>query len=268
MPADDDHKKAGASLFSSGVVLLSTVIVAALVFFSVYRTIVPEVPVRVPAWSTADPPEKLELVEFASQISGYSRLKALGFAPKVALDLGASSGHWGAFVKEQLSVSPFLLSISKTSNASIATGFPSVVVDAVAVKQLRHRLGLALGSNERQPSYTVDDVCKEIPSASLLRIQSMEDAVEILEGASTVLSNAEVVIVELHFMDGYANKYTKPLVLLDYLNKKGFQLHDIFEYLKFLATEYSKNIDRATLVLVRKNSNLIPALHKAVKIIA
>ena len=267
MPADDDHKKAGASLFSSGVVLLSTVIVAALVFFSVYRTIVPEVPVRVPAWSTADSPEKLELVEFASQISGYSRLKALGFTPKVALDLGASSGHWGAFVREQLSVSPFLLSISK-KNASIATGFPSVVVDAVAIKRPKHRLGLALGSNERQASYTVDDVCKEIPPASLLRIQSMEDAVEVLEGASNVLSNAEVVIVELHFMDGYANKYTKPLVLLDYLNKKGFQLHDIFEYLKFLATEYSKNIDRAAFVLVRKNSNLIPSLHKAVKIIS
>ena len=63
-------------------------------------------------------------------------LKALGFSPKAVLDLEASSGHWGALMKERFSASPFLVSFSSTArgNTSLATGFPTIVVDAASVK--------------------------------------------------------------------------------------------------------------------------------------
>ena len=270
MAADDGPKKTVGSLFSLGVVALSAAIVAALTFFSVYYVVVPEAPVQPPKWTTISLKDKLSLHSFDGQLSGYERLKALGFSPKAVLDLGASSGHWGALMKERFSASPFLVSFSSTArgNTSLATGFPTIVVDAASVKKRRNGIGTMVGAREVPFLSTIDELCNELPPASMLRISSAEDLIDILEGASKVIANAEVMVLELNLMDGHANKNTKPLVLLDYLNRKGFLLYDVLEYLKFFATEYSPLIDRATFLLLRKNSNLIPVLNKIAKLTA
>jgi hypothetical protein len=266
------------STFSSSVVIFSSIIVCGLLLISFYNLVVAPSPTyKFPSWTqpTGAVTTDVDSSLYAGQTNTYKRLKTLGFAPKVALDIGPSDSQWGHLVRKVLDVSnTYLIGITQhVPTFAIQPDLTSITADASALKaarRIRARLGgggFAPKANEEVSSYTLDDLYTGNPPAALVRFHATEDATTLLDGASEILKHAEVVVVELDILDGVANSKTRPLELFSYLNKMGYRLFDIAEYLKFFGTEYSASIDHVTVIFVQKSSPLTKALLKAVNII-
>lgn len=212
-----------------------------------------------PEWTLENlPPISQAQNPLFTQQNGYERLKKLGFTPSIALEIGAANGNWAKLVSDVFTGinQAYLISASLNATEVVShSGFPYVSIDLDQLKASAGRLG---------NYYKVDRMVAPLPKAQLVRFNVHENCIAVLDGAAAILLDAEVLIVETELSAGHGDARTRSIAVLSYLAKRGFQLIDVLEFLKFVHhTSYVSAIDHVTLVLVHKQSALQQAIYRA-----
>jgi len=169
----------------------------------------------------------------------------LGFSPTTVIDVGAAYGTFALYEKfsqsRHLLIEPLqefeasLSNICKQYNAEYvlaAAGPKNGTIDIYVSADL---LGSSIFKEDDKsiirevPVVTLDKVCKErelqVPYVLKVDVQGAE--LLALDGAKTVLKDAEIVILEasfFHFVPDMPDFYD----VLDYMKKRGFVVYDIF----------------------------------------
>jgi FkbM family methyltransferase len=182
--------------------------------------------------------------------NGLSRAKVRGCEPITILDVGAASGRW---TEDALNLWPsahFVLvePLAEQLNgiASLKQRLPHAKIDVVGAVLGKHKGEVSfnvssdldgsgvygeLGSNSRMvPMTSLNNIQVELATQGpyLLKLDTHGFEVPILEGASEVLAQIHLIVVEVY---GFYVSPTAKLFweMCEYLDKLGFRLIDIVD---------------------------------------
>jgi FkbM family methyltransferase len=180
-------------------------------------------------------------------------LRASGYAPKVVIDCGANLGQWARvahsvfpaaalhLVEPQPACAPRLRALVARTPGWC---FHPMAVTEPGIGRVRMIGGGAEGggsgafvgwagesaSDEVEcPATTLDDLFAERVARAdraLLKLDLEGHEISALSGGSRLLSNTEVVLTEMHFYEIERNGRPLMTDLVEFLDKRGFELHD------------------------------------------
>lgn len=182
-----------------------------------------------------------------SQEISLNKIRALGFAPRLCLDIGAYEGQWAIEFKKifpecaimmfegQASKEPVLAKVQNTYKdisykiallgASDAPVAFNMYETASSVLQEHHATN---AQTETMNLNRLDDLLAGSPfnKPDFIKIDTQGYELEILKGGGETLSQAEFVLLEVSFLDIYVNC---PLVAetIDFMKARGFVVYDI-----------------------------------------
>lgn len=201
------------------------------------------------------------------------RIKNLGFAPLLILDIGAYEGNWCKFIKEifptasilmlegQKSKSDVLEKISRDqSNVSYKIallGAASKEVEfniydtASSVLKEENETGAIV---EKRTLISLDELLKdsEFAKSDFIKIDTQGYELEILKGGIKSLQYAQAVLLEVSMIDIYKDS---PLAyeILDFMKAHDFVLYDICSLMR---RPYDKALFQSDFLFVKENSPL------------
>ncbi|UOK43776.1 MULTISPECIES: FkbM family methyltransferase [Flavobacterium] len=182
----------------------------------------------------------------------FSNIKAMGFAPKHIIDVGANHGTWTretlkyfpdsyyTLVEPQEWLKPSLQDIldtnSKVSFNAVGAGdksgsFMFTIVDRDDSCSFRYTEEEAKAGGYQQieiPIVTLNEMVAKnhsLPFPDLVKIDAEGLDIAVLEGASDLFGRTEVFMVEAAiFNKEFENSLLK---MIDYMDKKGYNLFEI-----------------------------------------
>jgi FkbM family methyltransferase len=168
---------------------------------------------------------------------------ALGFIPRTVIDVGVAYGTPALYTRfpnaKHLLIEPIeefkekLQMICRQYNAEYvlaAAGARSGQIEIGVSSDLVGSSLLQSGGEKRQVLVvTLDGICQEkgLKGPYLVKIDVQGAELDVLDGATTVLKETDVVILEVsffHFADGYPEFYD----VIDYMKKHEFVAYEIF----------------------------------------
>ena len=201
-------------------------------------------------------------------------LKKKGFQPAVVLDIGAYEGYWTLdllevfplarvlMVEAQKSKTPFLEKIKSSHPAtdysisllSAANGVEKYFCENETASHVSGH-PVAGANVYRIQTRTLDNLLKEMhfPFPDLLKLDVQGHELEVLKGASSSLSHAEVCLLEVTMLD-IGDCGPLMLEMMNYMDGKGFQAYDISQ---FIRRPYDKALFQLDMFFVKKDSPLI-----------
>jgi FkbM family methyltransferase len=182
-----------------------------------------------------------------SQESALKKLKALDYAPKTALDIGAYEGKWATTFRHIFNDCNILMIEGQTGKEKYLKALAekyhnidyNIVLLGSAVQPVKFNIyetaSSVLEENnntnakvEERCLDTLDNLVKgSIYSApDFIKIDTQGYELEILKGAENSISNASAVLLEVSLLDIYKNC---PLVndVMSFMAKHNFVLYDI-----------------------------------------
>ena len=176
-------------------------------------------------------------------------LKRLGFEPQTIIDVGVAIGTTPLYEKfpdsTHLLIEPLrefeqiIKEICQKYNASYilaAAGYNSgkikinVHPDLSSSSTYIEKESKFIDSISREVTQIrIDDVCKEkdLKGPYLIKIDVQGAELDVLEGATDIINNTEVIILEVSFFELYEGG-PQFYDVIDYMHKKGFVVYDIF----------------------------------------
>lgn len=188
-----------------------------------------------------------EKLGIPSQETSLKNIRRLGFSPKFCLDIGAYEGFWTRDFKQifpdcavmmfegQVLKEPALIKIKKEqkdvdyiiallgANEAIVTF--NIYETASSVFTEHNETNAKI---ETRTLVTLDESLKtsSFGKPDFIKIDTQGYELEILKGGESTLANAEFVLLEVSFLDIYADC---PLVseTIDFMKERGFVVYDI-----------------------------------------
>ena len=204
-----------------------------------------------------------------------TNLKRNGFNPSIISDIGAYEGKWTEEVLEIFPLARYYLFEAQKSKERILKKQSSQHHNVFySIGLLGAEDGKEIAFNEYETASSVlsehfsteasvtkkklqtfDSVLRENkwPYPDFIKIDTQGYELEILKGATGALINAEVVLLEVSFIDVYKNM---PLVkeVIDFMEAKGFQVYDICS---LLLRPYDKALFQSDIIFVKQSSALV-----------
>ena len=179
---------------------------------------------------------------------------AIGFYPKVVLDVGAARGGWATKVSKVWPEARYILidpiveneielrKISRTlGNAeyriALAMDAPGLVYinihpDPDGSSVFRERESNINGHQRQVEAVTLDSLSQEmgLKGPFLIKADVQGAELKVLEGAGAILSNSELLVLEVTLFDIYQGKGPQLFEVVSFLKSKGFVVWDIFDH--------------------------------------
>jgi FkbM family methyltransferase len=179
----------------------------------------------------------------------FKRLKSLGFNPKNIIDIGAYEGYWTAEMIELFPGADFFMIEAQSSKETYLK--KTIASHPGKIKYSMSLLGAKDGEkvifNEYETAssvlsehfetnaarsektiQTLDSLlnAQNIAAPDFIKLDTQGYELEILKGSSKALATADVVLMEVSFLDIYKNV---PLVKesMDFMSERGFVVYDI-----------------------------------------
>ena len=173
-------------------------------------------------------------------------LVRLGFEPKTIIDVGAADGTPGLYdyfpdadlllidpLEEHM---PALREIGrKHARAKITLGAAGAAPGEIAINVYPNRLTgsscmvdpCGIGSARRVPMITLDGECaaRGLRAPYLIKVDTQGFELEVLRGATAVLAETEIVILEVSFFRLFTSNPIFSEVIL-FMAERGFELYD------------------------------------------
>jgi FkbM family methyltransferase len=205
------------------------------------------------------------------QESSFIRLKGMGFSPEYILDIGAYEGHWSISMKDIFPEAKIMMIEGQRSKEKVL----DKVRQAIPGSALKIAL---LGSEKKTVNFNIyetassvlkehnetgatieqrslellDEVVKDagFEHADFIKIDTQGYELEILRGGLGTLASAEVVLLEVSFLDIYNNA---PLAhdVLSFMKSNGFVLYDICSLMR---RPYDKALFQSDFLFVKEDS--------------
>ena len=177
-------------------------------------------------------------------------LLQLGFKPRTIIDVGAADGTPGLYdhfpEADLLLIDPLeehvpaLREISrKHAKARIAIGAAGAHAGEIAINVYPDRLTgsscmvdpCCVGGPRRVPMITLDEECsaRSLRGPYLVKIDTQGFELEVLRGASGVLADTEIVILEVSFFRLFTSNPIFSEVVL-FMAERGFEMYDLLGY--------------------------------------
>lgn len=211
-----------------------------------------------------------------SQVWSLNNLKANGFNPSVIYDIGAYSGHW---TEEMLELFPgggyFLFEGQQSKQpllASLAGKHPGKVNYSVGVLGAEDEKMVTFHEYETASSVLSEHfetgaassqaklkkldtavIENDWPLPDLLKLDTQGYELEILRGGNKCMSHAEVILMEVSFIDIYQHA---PLAheVIHFMHVNGFILYDICTLMR---RPLDQALFQADMLFVKKHSSLV-----------
>ena len=167
----------------------------------------------------------------------------LGFSPTTVIDVGVAKGTPALYTHfpnaQYLLIEPLkefennLKEICKEYDAEYILAAAGAKSDMMVIRISPKLEGSSLlwtdGVKRTVPVITLDSVIKEknLRGPYLLKVDVQGAELQVLDGASTLLKDTELVILEVsffRFIDGYPEFYD----VIDYMKKRGFVAFEVF----------------------------------------
>jgi FkbM family methyltransferase len=221
--------------------------------------------------------QKNELYEIMSTEVVLRNLKKNGFSPVSIIDCGAYVGSWTRMIKDIFPSSKVLLieaNPEKEINLQkVQSEYPQTVDYAISLLGAENRTNmkfykmemgssiLAEQSNIPRdilvlPMKTLDEIASEkgFLNADFIKIDVQGYEIEVIKGATKVLKNAELILLEVSFL-----QYNKDAPLfgevVNFMNSLGFIVYDIGTLLRWGTDSILLQGD---LIFIKKDSTLRP----------
>lgn len=205
-----------------------------------------------------------------NQRSSFLRLKSLGFDPKYILDIGAYEGNWAEEVHSYFPSAKIMMIEGQTEKQILLN-------DKIKKNPLLSSRIALLGSEEREVEFNIyetassvykednetgakikkimlellDNVVSGTPfvSADLIKIDTQGYELEILKGGINTLKNAQVILLEVSFIDIYRDS---PLAsdILFFMKTNGFVLYDICSLMR---RPFDKALFQSDFMFIKEN---------------
>ncbi len=196
-----------------------------------------------------------------------------GFRPTKIIDVGAFEGEWTKEVSSIFDEASFLMIEAQSSKEDKLKLMKSNKIDyrisllgplsgQKAKFYINETVSSALPESEKEnqeyveiPMYTLDEILAEklFTNADFLKLDVQGYELEVLKGASNVLRNVEVVLMEVSLIE---INNGAPLIkdVINFMDERGFVCYDICSMIR-------RPLDRALwqtdLIFVKKNSKLV-----------
>lgn len=178
-----------------------------------------------------------------------SHIASLGFKPKTVIDVGVATGTeelYTTFPKARhilieplKEFTPFLKKISQKYNAEYVIAAAGPKSGTTEINVHRDLLGSSIyheadgatvdGISRKVPTITIDSLYKKLKlhSPFLLKVDVQGGELSVLRGATKVLQDSEVVLLEVHFFEFFIHG-PQFYDVVHYMKRQGFVAYDIF----------------------------------------
>jgi FkbM family methyltransferase len=210
-----------------------------------------------------------ERVGVPSTVTSLKLLQENGFYPGVIYDIGAYKGDWTKeVIKIYPSASIYMFEAQKSKEDFLKK------CKRELTGQIDFHIGEEVNYNEYETAssvhseyyeteaitkkeilQTLDDVVeeREWPSPDFIKLDTQGYEIEILKGGSKAMHSAEVVLMEVSFLEIYKGA---PLFIdvIKHMSDWGFQVYDICDLMR---RPLDKALYQADMLFVRSSSKLV-----------
>lgn len=173
----------------------------------------------------------------------FRNVKRLGFDPKTVIDVGVAWGTddlYAAFpkasfylIEPQVEFEPEIKSWSRRYSIEYVIGAAGATAGELALNihaDPSHSTALARPSVEQRtvPVVTLDSLWRDKPGPILLKIDTEGQELRVLDGATQILRQADMVMLEVRLIS-YAEGMPEFGDVVAYMTSRGFSLYDILD---------------------------------------
>lgn len=181
--------------------------------------------------------------EFLCHIAG------LGFRPETVIDVGVATGTQELYttfpkarhilVEPLKEFTPFLKKIAQKYNAEYVIAAAGVRLGTIEINVHRDLLGSSIyheadgnsvdGISRKVPVITIDSLYRKLKLKApfLLKVDVQGSELSVLRGATKILQESEVVLLEVHFFEFFIQG-PQFYNIVHYMKRQGFVAYDIF----------------------------------------
>lgn len=208
-----------------------------------------------------------------SQEKSLLQLKRLGFSPQYIIDIGAYEGHWSNDVNKIFPKAQVMMIEGQKSkeNTLIAQShkIPGSIVKIALLgaeqKDVEFNIYETASSVLKENNDTdakieqrtlelLDNLVANTPfqQADLIKLDTQGYELEILKGGLKTLTNAKAVLIEVSFVNVYANCPMADEVI-SFMKSNGFVIYDICT---LMYRPYDQALFQSDFLFIKENSEL------------
>lgn len=186
-----------------------------------------------------------------SHDQAITRLKSLGFAPRVIYDIGAHHGKWTRVARKIYPTAQYILFEANAEHERVLHSSQEryfiaalAAADAVSRELYLPRQGVSTGASlyrertahyaddklhiERVQTQRLDSLCAHhnLPPPDLVKLDVQGAELDVLTGAGTLLENCSAIIAELSFLALNEGAPLAPSVMVG-IERLGFKCTDV-----------------------------------------
>ena len=206
-------------------------------------------------------------------LDSFKRLKVLGFNPKSIIDIGAYEGYWTEEMIQLFPEANFFMAEAQSSKEiylkKITSKHPGKVGYTISLLGAKDGEKIIFNEYETASSVlaehfetnaaqsektiqTLDSLLElhKINPPEFIKLDTQGYELEVLKGSSKAITTAEIILMEVSFLDIYINV---PLIKdsINFMDERGFVVYDIGSIIK---RPLDSALYQADLIFARKDS--------------
>lgn len=171
----------------------------------------------------------------------------VGFSPTTVIDVGVANGTYELYenfphakhllVEPLVEFEPDLKSITEKYNAEYVIAAAGAKAGKITIHVHKDLLGSSVlneaegnhvdGVSRIVPVVTLDSLCKKQSGPYFIKIDVQGAELTVLDGATKILQDTEVIILEVHFFQIFVGG-AQFFDVISYMKKRGYVVYDIF----------------------------------------